>query len=127
MPIFEHICYRLDCSRNSVVVEGYFRRSDPMPTCPGCGNEMSRLVSGFAVTFAGPITARYNDKKLEYAHQEGHWLWCKKGPGGPRREWVDTWQRRKELMKQEGLEDAGPLEGSSDGRKASGVGMPGCW
>lgn len=89
---------------------------------------MGRLISAFKVVFSGPITAKYNDKKLEGAHQEGHWLWCKNTTDGkPRREWVDTWQKRKELMKQEGLEEAGPLAVSSDGKRATGTGMPGCW
>ena len=88
---------------------------------------MAQLASAFAVTFAGKIEARYNDKNKEGSHMEGHWMQEKHAPGGPKWTFVDDWQTRKRIMKQEGLIEGGPAEAGSDGKSISSAGLPGAW
>lgn len=85
------------------------------------------MASAFAVTFAGEITARYNDKSREYANKDGQWQLAKKAPGGPKWVHLENWQQRKEWMKSEGLEEAGEAQAGSDGKSVSFAGMPGSW
>jgi len=51
----------------------------------------------------------------------------KTADGKPRQRFIETWQDRKEYMKQEGLSDVGPMDAASDGKKSSSQGLPGCW
>lgn len=129
MPIREYACPNQTCGDYGQIVERYENSSPPPAPVCRCGYMKSQLISSFGVVFTGTITARYNDSKLENAHVEGSWMYEKKAPGGPRHTFVDTWEQRKRIMKQEGLIDAGGqgAEVSSDGRKVSTAGMPGAW
>jgi|WetSurMetagenome_2_1015567.scaffolds.fasta_scaffold742858_2 hypothetical protein len=94
---------------------------------------MQRVVSAFQVVFTGPITKRYNDPKSENPDQEGHWAFRKRSSvsGNPEAVFIETWQDRREFMKQEGLvgyEDVGPIDSSPDGKWSSTrTGKPGTW
>lgn len=60
-------------------------------------------MSTFAVVFTGVITARYNDRRLENAHQEGHVVWGKDQVTGKtvsRR--VETFEDQKRVCKEFG-------------------------
>jgi predicted nucleic acid-binding Zn ribbon protein len=128
MPIKEHSCKSPDCREYGKVVEHFFHTSDPEPSCPACGAGMALMISRFGVVFTGPISSRYNDRKLEYAHREGVWMTEKNTPDGKEKlTYVTDWSERKRIMKQEGLVDAGCADISSDGRKFSSQGMPGAW
>jgi hypothetical protein len=88
------------------------------------------MISTFNVVFTGPITSRYNDKNLEGSHLEGYWVTEKNTPDGKERQrHIETWQDRREWMKQEGLEDAMGAPGgiSSDGKSFNSRGLPGTW
>lgn len=132
MPIYETACSNKTCDKHGVPVEHYYRTSgEPLYPCENCGGETRLLISQFAVVFTGPITARYNDKKKERPDLESHWVWEKKTPDGkPRQRYIETWQQRKEYMKQEGLrDDIGVIDAPSDGKGSgnNGCGMPGAW
>lgn len=128
MPLREYVCPDLDCKLYNYRRERYEHTTPPpAPKCVECGVEMEQVMSAFAVTFAGEMSARYNDPKKEFAHKEGEWQLSKKSPGGPKWEYINTWQRRKEWMKQEGLEECGPMQAGDDGKSANGRGLPGAW
>lgn len=129
MPLRETMCPNKDCASYGIPVEHYYPRTDtPLQACEACGGETRQLVSRFGVVFTGPITAKYNDSKGENPYMEGHWVTEKKTPDGVHRQrFIETWQQRKEFMKQEGLTDVGPMDGASDGKKSSSQGLPGCW
>jgi len=97
---------------------------------------MSRLISVFHVVFTGPITARYNDKKLEGSHKEGFTAWrvhSAKDPRCPEPVHITSFSDRKQFMKDEGLEEVpsnATISGVGEdgqGVKVSTVGEPGCW
>lgn len=127
MPIKEHACATADCADYGKVSERFFHTSTPDPVCDYCGKPMAQMISHFQVVFTGPITARYNDRKLENAHREGTWIEEKNAPGGPKWTYVDDWQTRKRILKQEGLVEGGVAEVSSDGKHISSAGLPGAW
>lgn len=129
MPIYESCCTQSECLLLGKVIEHYYpKTTDNMVSCAACGQETKRMISRFGVVFTGPITTRYNDKKAENPHIEGHWAWEKRTPDGvPKQTWIETWQQRKEYMKREGLTEVGPVEGGSDGKLSSSQGLPGCW
>ncbi len=127
MPMRERVCQKSGCPDYGVVTERYYRSSDPEEPCAGCGGVTAMVISAPAVIFAGKMTARYNDKSLEYANREGEWMHEKNAPGGPKWTYVEDWSERKRIMKQEGLEEMGRAEISSDGRSVSTRGMPGTW
>lgn len=93
------------------------------------------MISRFGVVFTGTITSRYNDSKREKPHMEGHYVWERKTADGrkldqPRQRFIETWQDRKQYMKQEGLrDDIGVIDAPSDGKGSTnnGCGMPGAW
>jgi putative FmdB family regulatory protein len=129
MPIFEFFCE--GCRRYK---ESYLSRStSPDPACESCGKPMSRLISSFSVIFTGALTARYNDPKCENPYQEGFWAHRVKSSssGAPEATFIDTWEKRREYMKEEGLighEDIGPVDPSSDGKWSNTrTGRPGTW
>lgn len=102
MPLYES-----RCSVCGGVREWYAPRStSPDPFC--CGQQMSRLVSMFRVVFTGPITARYKDRTLEGAEQDGFLAWRRrsaKDPRYPEPVRIETWEDRKRFMAEEGLEE----------------------
>src|SRR5260370_8996200 len=129
MPVFEERCAA--CERTTEV---YLARWDDQdPACERWGGQQERLASNFAVTFTGPITARYNDKKREGAHADGFWAYRKRSSisGQPEPVFIDNWQQLKEFNKSEGL--AAPGEAptnatiSKDGKSISGDGFAGQW
>lgn len=78
MPLYEHACVDRGCPLHGVPVEHYFRSMDSLnPRCEACQGATERLMSLSNVVFTGPITARYNDRGKERAHQEGHWAYEK--------------------------------------------------
>lgn len=130
MPLFES-----QCQNCGTVREWYAPLStSPDPKC--CGQPMSRLISPFRVVFTGPITARYNDKKLEGAHREGFTAWrvhSAKDPRYPEPVRITSFSERRAYMRDEGLEEA-PSDATihavgEDGQKTkiSTAGMPGQW
>ena len=130
MPIYESACRACGDAR-----EWYAPLStSPDPDC--CGQPMSRLISVFHVVFTGPITARYNDKKLEGSHKEGFTAWrvhSAKDPRCPEPVHITSFSDRKQFMKDEGLEEVpsnATISGVGEdgqGVKVSTVGEPGCW
>lgn len=106
-------------------------RDLPNPLCKSCNTPLERQVSRFATAFSGDITARYNDKRLEGAHADGHWAWEKNTPDGkPRQRFIKTFQDQREYCKQEGLvnpNELGDGQMSADGRKLETAGMKGQW
>ncbi len=132
MPMFEFMCQTPGCIHAGFVVEKYLSHWNNLdPQCPECKATAQRLMSGFAIPLCGVITQRYNDKKLEGAHQEGHFAWRKNTPdGNPKLEFIETFQQQREFAKAEGLispTDMGPVEIGADGKSSSSRGLPGCW
>ena len=118
MPIFES-----GCEECELITEwmGHFDADEPF--CPECGKQMRRLPSKFRVVWTGPLSSKYNDSKLPGAHLEGHWAYKLRNTrdGKPEKVWIDTWQKRKEYMKSEGLvgiEDTGRIEPRDTGKFA---------
>lgn len=126
--------YEYGCLKCGATQERYVPRfTTPNPPCedPACGGETAKLVSGFAIIFTGPLTAKYNDRTLEGAHQEGHWATALRTPDGkPKAVWIDSFQAQREFCRAEGLVNPKDLpshaEATSD-KKLSGRGMPGAW
>lgn len=134
MPIREFACETDGCPEQGIVRENYFRTSDPDPTCEACGTVKRLQISRFGIVWTGPLTTRYNDPKLEYAHREGNWMYTRQTPDGkPKAVFIDSVQKSKEFAKQEGLVSPfslnapGNMEISSDGKTATTQGMPNCW
>jgi hypothetical protein len=88
--------------------------------------------SAFQVVFTGPITARYNDRTKENAHEEGHWAYRKNTLSGkPEPCFIDTFEAQREFVKSEGLanpkEFGNNFEVGDDGKTVkNSCGMPGC-
>jgi hypothetical protein len=63
-------------------------------------------MSTFAVVFTGPLTARYNDPKLEGAHKDGHVAW-ERDPitNKPRPVMIDSWDAQRSYVKRNHLTD----------------------
>lgn len=128
------LTYEFRCEKCGAEQERYVPRfASPNPPCEdaACDGETVKLVSGFAIIFTGPLTARYNDRNLEGAHSEGHWATrLRTVSGEPEPVWIDSWQAQREFCKSEGLVNPKDLpsnaEASSD-RKLSGSGMKGQW
>ncbi len=121
-----------------VRVEWYARHfDDPDPDCEQCGSKTIRQLSTFGVVFTGTLTTRYNDPKLEGYHKEGFWAVRKRTSktgrplenGKLEHEFIDTWDKRKKFLKDEGLagrEHTGPIHATSDGRvPTTRTGLPG--
>ena len=104
MPLREYDCPNPGCPRHDVPLEFFFRSSDPEPECE-CGSAMRPLLSRFAIAFSGAITNKYNDRKRENAHQEGHWAYrtVNTVSGKPEAVFIETWQQQKEFCKEQGL------------------------
>jgi len=100
-----------------------------MNPCEACGGETRKMASVFRVVFTGNISARYNNPKLEGAHQEGLWMTEKKTADGKERQtFVTDWSQRRRIMKQEGLEEySGTAEVDSTGKMVGTRGMSGQW
>jgi hypothetical protein len=128
VPIREHCCTAESCDQYGVISEHFYHVSDPDPVCE-CGKPMTLMISQFQVVFTGPLTARYNDKKLDGAHQEGYFMTEKHTPDGKEKiTWVDSWSERKRILKQEGLVEApGSAEVGSDGKSIGMRGFKGQW
>ena len=131
MPIYE-----VECPECRSQYETYLRHfEDQNPECPTCNVVTERLVSKSNVIFTGPLSAsKYNDKNLEFADSDGHWGHRKKSrrPGEPEWVWIDSWEKRKKFMKDEGLvgvEDVGQVEATVDGKwgSSTGSGTKGQW
>lgn len=129
MPIYESYCAA--CQRTK---EWYAPLStSPDPACELCHGPTTRLISGFNVVFTGPLTARYNDPQAENPHQEGFWAHRVKSSssGQPEPCFIETWQQRKQYLKDEGLvggEEVGPVDGTGDGKwSTTRTGRPGTW
>lgn len=88
------------------------------------------MMSLFRSPFMGLITARYNDPKREGAHMEGHWAYRRNTVSGYTEPvFLDTFQKRREFMKSEGLvgcEDVADSLPDANGHRTTSVGMPGC-
>ena len=81
----------------------------------------------------GPITARYNDKKIGGHHVEGHFAVQKKTLDGKERTvWIDSWEKQKQFCKEEGLVlpsdlPTTPTLRAGNNKEWSTMGMPGAW
>lgn len=134
MPLKESVCINPACSRRGLVEEHYYSRTDSqIQSCAECGTPERQIPSRFNVPFLGPMTARYNDKKIPGAHVEGHWATRKRTlDGRERMEWIDSWDKQKQFCKEEGLIlpsdlPSTPTLKSGSGKEWSTVGMPGSW
>lgn len=135
MPIREFACPTEGCAEHGIVREGYFRNSDPDPNCATCGTAQQVQISRFGIVWTGPLTTRYNDRRLEGSHVEGHWQYSRQTlDGKPKAVWIDSVQKSKEFAKAEGLVSpfsqnapALNMEISGDGKSATTQGQPGCW
>jgi hypothetical protein len=116
LPIYESIC---DTCRKAIEWIGKYEQAEPF--CE-CGKQMRRAPSRFGIVWTGPLTTKYNNKKLEYAHVEEHTAYRIKSSrsGKPEPVRITNWQERREFMKAEGLvgvEDLGDkFEASSTGK-----------
>lgn len=129
MPLFESICGKCGEMREYYVPHWY----SPDPEC--CGEQTKRLVSEFGVVFTGVLSAsKYNDPKLERAHQGPHWGWRRRSSksGKPEPVYIETFEDQKKFCKEEGLvnpKDIGNIEATSDGKfnSSTGRGTRGQW
>lgn len=130
MPLYESMCVSEGCEKFGVPVEHFYSRmTDEDGPCEVCGGAKDRLISSFAVVFTGCITSRYNNRKLEGAHLDGHWATARNTLDGvPRPVFIDTFDKQREFCKSEGLvnpKDVGIMH--SRGKTWSNpTGMPGC-
>ena len=133
MPLLEGICEDRRCAAYRYKQEHFYHHWDaePLNPCSICGGPTVRVMSAFNVVFSGVISARYNDRKLENAHQEGHTVY-ERDPQTKKvtPTFVDTWQKQKEVCARNGW--ANPkdqpknFEVESDGRTIkSPMGLPG--
>lgn len=134
MPIYENVCRNEGCEKYGKVFEWYAPRHDSANPLCQCGQTTCRCISPFQVVFTGALTAKYNDPKLEHAHQEGHWAYrvrsSRNADGSPEPVFIDTFEKQKEFCRDEGLinpKDVGPMHISSDGKQVQNQGLPGCW
>ena len=137
MPLYDLMCDNDQCQQRHQVVERYLRHPDSEnPECELCHHPMIRLPSRVNIVFTGQFSARYNDKKRENAHAEGHWAMRVKSTTRPDKKpepvWIDNFQTQKEFCKAEGLVNPKDLPASvrisKDGRSfESSSGMPGQW
>jgi hypothetical protein len=91
------------------------------------------MISTFGIVFTGAITKKYNDPRADNAHEEGHWTYATRNDDGskcaPKPVFISTFQEQAEHCKRERVmnpREIGPVEVSSDGKKFSSVGLPGC-
>ena len=135
MPLYEVCCVNNECQRCALVDERYYSRFDsPDPDCRSCSQPVRRCISTFATPFLGAITARYNDPNCNAPQLDGHWAWRRKssskGERYPEPVFIDTWDKRKQFMKEVGLigfEEPGDMRPDANGAPTIGTGMPGCW
>ena len=92
------------------------------PLCPNCGQRMDRVHIGAPNVVWSRGLDFYNDKKLEGASEEGHWVTRKRSTtnkdGSPSREYITTRQAQVKYCREERLvdpADAGKQVGNSDG------------
>lgn len=129
MPIYENWCPACSVRRE------FFshRVTEENPPCESCGGTTGRIISSFQIIWTGPLTAKYNDPKLEGAEREGHWAWRRRSSlsGNPEPVYIDSFQKQTEFCKEEGLINPKDLprnlEVSADGKSASSRGLPGQW
>ena len=108
--MIESSCTSPGCPAHGHPIEHFLWHWDsPLPACESCGGPTKREMSTFAVVFTGAITARYNDKRLENAHQDGHVAW-ERDPitNKPRPVHITTWSEQKEFCQRNHL--ANPRE-----------------
>ena len=89
-------------------------------------------MSTFAVVFTGALTARYNDKRLENSHQDGHVAWERDATGKPHPVHIETFDQQRDFCKRNHLmnpKDAPTnYEVAEDGRKVMNTrGLPGSY
>ena len=100
LPLFDQSCASSACPAFGQPVERYLPHWDtPDPPCPSCGGPTKREMSTFAVVFTGALTARYNDKRLENSHQDGHVAWERDATGKPRACEIKTWDDQREFCR----------------------------
>lgn len=133
MPIREGYCENPDCPSFRQLREWLDKAEPRVKPCPTCGSALFRLVSRFGIVWTGHLTTKYNDKRSEDYHQEGHWAYRVRSSqsGEPEPVWIDSFQKQKEFCKEEGLVNPKDLptnaDISADGRKLRSQGMPGSW
>ena len=128
MPIYEFVCQ--NCAD---VIEKICHFEDAAPACERCGLQRKRAVSAFGIVNTGLLTTKYNDSRLEGAHQEGHWAKATDPKTGKRTVpvFIETFQQQREYCKQEGFYDPGEVGQvemiGNDGKSMSNRGLPGAW
>jgi predicted nucleic acid-binding Zn ribbon protein len=137
MPLYEYVCQNPTCTKHHVRVERYLpRMSSPDPPCVGCGHDVKKVPSVSNIVFTGVMTARYNDPKKEYSHQEGQWASRVKSTtradGKPEPVFLETFEDMSKHCKAEGLvnpkDTPAGVEITADGRGFKNTsGNPGQW
>jgi hypothetical protein len=133
MPLLEGICEDRQCAAYRYKQEHFYHHWDaePLNPCSICGGPTVRVMSAFNVAFSGVISARYNDRNLENAHQEGHTVWGRDSKGKAFSKKITTFQEQREWCREQKLalpsEMPSNYEVAEDGRTVkSSMGMPGC-
>ena len=129
----EYVCHNPACPNNREVASATPLADQPHVQCETCGKPMEIALYPISVVFTGVITARYNDKKLENAHQEGHWAWDKDpvtGKSTPT--FIETFDDQRAFCKRNKLinpKDApNNFQVAEDGRTIESTrGLPGSW
>ena len=133
MPLIESSCQSPGCAAHGKPIEHFLWHWDsPLPVCESCGGPTKREMSTFAVVFTGALTARYNDKRLENSHQDGHVAWERDATGKPHPVHIETFDQQRDFCKRNHLmnpKDAPTnCEVSEDGRTVLNTrGLPGSY
>ena len=133
MPLLEGICEDRRCAAYRYKQEHFYHHWDaePLNPCSICGGPTVRVMSAFNVVFSGVISARYNDRKLENAHKDGHTVY-ERDPITRKVTplHITTFQQQADYCKRNGLlnpkEIGKNYEVESDGKTIkSPMGLPG--
>jgi putative FmdB family regulatory protein len=128
MPIYEMLC-----NTCGDVVEKIQSFSAPDPACEVCGSQRKKCISSFGIVGTGLLSAKYNDKNKEFAHQEGHWAKATDPKTGKRTVpvFIETFQQQRDYCKSEGFYNPGEIGQvemtGNDGKSFSSRGLPGAW
>lgn len=128
MPIYESYCSNEQCAKYEEPFEWMGLHCDCDPFCKVCGYITTRMVSRFAVTFTGVMSAsKYNvdtpGGNPAERHMDGHWVTRKRSSktGKPEREFITTFEQQAKYCKEEGLVnprdvDVSKIEGRPNGK-----------
>jgi hypothetical protein len=121
MPLFEHSCSTVNCSRFGRKFENYFKSVDAIaPQCPECDHITQREISTAAIVWTKPFSA-YNDPSLEKASDDGYWTTRRDENNKSRPVYIDSFAAMREHARATNSHDPRDLPHNITGIDADGT------